>query len=165
MSLSTKWGLLRHYWVLVKFVIALLATTILLKYMQILSHLADLTAQTTSSTAELVALRTPSHVVHASAALLALLVAATLSVYKPRGITPYGRRRLRDQRDDTDDDAALTPDRGSTTRTPRWVKVFAMIGIGLVLLVVLGQLTGVMGRHGPGRHTPSDDHGGHRIPG
>jgi hypothetical protein len=32
------------------------------------------------------------------AALLVLLVATTLSVYKPRGMTPYGRRKEREQR-------------------------------------------------------------------
>jgi len=37
-------------------------------------------------------------VVDAAAAVFVLLVAATLSVYKPRGLTPYGRRKLREQR-------------------------------------------------------------------
>jgi hypothetical protein len=36
--------------------------------------------------------------------------------------------------------------------TPRWVKVFGIIAIGLVLLVVILLLTGGLGRHGPGRH-------------
>ncbi|MFC4606263.1 hypothetical protein ACFO9E_00235 [Streptomyces maoxianensis] len=33
----------------------------------------------------------------AAAALLVLLTAAALSVFKPRGVTRYGRRRQRDQ--------------------------------------------------------------------
>jgi hypothetical protein len=36
--------------------------------------------------------------------------------------------------------------------TPRWVKVFGIIAIGVVLLVVILLLTGGPGRHGPGRH-------------
>jgi hypothetical protein len=36
--------------------------------------------------------------------------------------------------------------------TPRWVKVFAIIAIGLVLLVVILLVIGGPGRHGPGRH-------------
>ena len=40
--------------------------------------------------------------------------------------------------------------------TPRWVKVFGIIAIVVVLLVVFMLLTG----HGPGRHTPSGDAGG-----
>jgi hypothetical protein len=39
--------------------------------------------------------------------------------------------------------------------TPRWVKVFGIIAIGLLLLVVILLLTGGPGRHGPGRHKPS----------
>ena len=40
--------------------------------------------------------------------------------------------------------------------TPRWIKVFGIIAIVVVLLVVFMLLTG----HGPGRHTLSDDAGG-----
>lgn len=35
---------------------------------------------------------------HASAALLLLLMATTLAVYKPRGMTPYGQRKQHEQR-------------------------------------------------------------------
>jgi hypothetical protein len=37
-------------------------------------------------------------VADAAAAVVALLVATTLSVYKPRGMTAYGRRKLDEQR-------------------------------------------------------------------
>jgi hypothetical protein len=37
-----------------------------------------------------------------------------------------------------------------TGSTPRWVKVFGIIALALVLLFVILMLTG----HGPGRHTP-----------
>jgi hypothetical protein len=51
--------------------------------------------------------------------------------------------------------------RGSTSGMPRWVKVFVIIGIVIVLLVVL-LLTGVFGRgHGPGRHTSLGHATGH----
>jgi hypothetical protein len=39
---------------------------------------------------------------------------------------------------------------------PRWVKVFLIIGIVLVLALVVSALAGV--QHGPGLHTPSDGH-------
>lgn len=45
------------------------------------------------------------------------------------------------------------PDRRSTTETPRWVKVFGIIAIVLILLLVILQLTGIGGDHGPGQHT------------
>jgi hypothetical protein len=43
--------------------------------------------------------------------------------------------------------------------TPRWVKVFGIGVIVVVLLVVVGMFIGG-GEHGPGRHTPSGDAGG-----
>ena len=36
--------------------------------------------------------------------------------------------------------------------TPRWVKVFGIIAIGLILLIVIIVFTGVGGPHSPGRH-------------
>lgn len=48
--------------------------------------------------------------------------------------------------------------------TPRWVKVFGIIAIGLVLLVVIMVFTGVGGPHGPGRHIPSGAAGGGTPP-
>jgi hypothetical protein len=96
-SLGTSWGLLRHYWVLAKLLMNLSATAILLLYMQTLTHLAD-TARTTPITGTTAALRDPSPVVHATAAVALLLVALVLSVYKPRGLTPYGQRAQSEQR-------------------------------------------------------------------
>ncbi len=58
------------------------------------------------------------------------------------------------------DDTDYKPDRGSTTSTPRWVKVFGIIALVLVLLVGIMLLTGVGGEHGPGRHMQS---GGHTL--
>ncbi len=49
---------------------------------------------------------------------------------------------------------------GPTTATPRWVKVFGIIALVLILLVGVLLLTGG-GNHGPGRHTPSGEAGGH----
>ena len=43
-------------------------------------------------------LRDPSAVIHASLALVLLLVATVLGLYKPKGMTPYGRRKQREQR-------------------------------------------------------------------
>ena len=53
----------------------------------------------------------------------------------------------------------LEPGHGSMRGTPRWVKVFGIIALVLVLLFVISLLAGV--RHGPGLHTPSGDAGGY----
>lgn len=50
------------------------------------------------------------------------------------------------------------PAPGSNPPMPRWVKVFGIIAIILVLAVAIGFLTGQLGpggEHGPGRHTGS----------
>jgi hypothetical protein len=91
-SLGTTWGLFRHYWVLAKLLINVFATFVLLMYTQTLGALADVAAETTSS-GDLGVLRSPSPLLHAAAALLLLLVATVLAVYKPRGMTPFGRRK------------------------------------------------------------------------
>jgi hypothetical protein len=92
-SLGTKWGLFQHYWVLAKLVINVLASAILLMYIQILGYLGSVASQSTWSSADLVVLRTPSTILHSGAGLLLLLVATVFSVYKPRGMTPYGWRK------------------------------------------------------------------------
>ncbi len=92
-SLGTRWGLFRHYWVLVKLMINVFATVVLVMYMQTLTYLAGVAGATTLPSGDLGGLKSPSPVLHAGAALLLLLVATTLSVYKPRGMTRYGRRK------------------------------------------------------------------------
>lgn len=96
-SLGTTWGLFRHYWVLIKFLITIPATILLLLHMRPIGHLAHVVAETTLTRGDLAGLRIQL-VADAGAAILVLLVATTLSVYKPRGLTPYGRRKQREER-------------------------------------------------------------------
>ncbi len=67
----------------------------------------------------------------------------------------------------SDTDAGPGP--GSTTASPRWVKVFGIVAFVVVLLVVVMMLVGGGSGHGPGRHTSSPGvtradtpQGGHR---
>ena len=53
----------------------------------------------------------------------------------------------------------VEPDRGSSPSTPRWVKVFGIIVIIVVLLVGIVMLTGLGGQHGPALHSPPIEHG------
>lgn len=64
--------------------------------MQTIDLFAGLAAPGTASDADLSVLRSPSSLLHAGGALL-LLVAAALSVYKPRGRTRYGLRKQLDR--------------------------------------------------------------------
>ncbi len=89
-SLGTPWGLVRHYWVLFKLLITLLATIVLLIYMETFRYMAGTAAD---PSVDLSVVRNPSPMLHAVLAILVLLVATVLAVYKPRGMTPYGRRK------------------------------------------------------------------------
>ena len=94
-SLGTPWGLFRHYWVLFKLLINVFATLVLLTYMETFGFMADVAAD---PSADLGVVRNASPVLHGALALLLLLVATILAVYKPRGVTPYGRRKQHEQR-------------------------------------------------------------------
>lgn len=91
-SLGSPWGLFRHYWVLFKLLINLLALAILVMYLDTVRGLAAVAADPASSIANVreVAI---SPTLHALLAMLALLAATVLAVYKPRGRTGYGRRK------------------------------------------------------------------------
>lgn len=97
-SLGTKWGLLQHYWIVVKLVINVVATGVLLLYMQSLVKLSDQASSPALSSTAVLAIPSPSAVVHAGVAVVLLLVATVLSVYKPAGMTRYGQRKQQAQR-------------------------------------------------------------------
>ena len=106
-SLGTEWGLFRHYWVLAKLLINVLATIILLLFMRNLGSGYYG--------------RSGAPVLHAGVALLLLLVATTLSVYKPRGMTRYGWRKQHERRTVSAAIDAATPPRprpGGTLSRP-----------------------------------------------
>lgn len=95
-SLGTTWGLFRHYWVLVKLLLTVFATLVLLVKMELIGSAARLAAEEVLSRADLRAAGIQL-VVHAGGGLLVLLVPMVLSVYKPRGMTQYGRRKQSEQ--------------------------------------------------------------------
>ena len=147
-SLGTPWGLFRHYWILLKFLLTTGATIVLLRHMQAVSRMAGVAAETTLSSADFRALRIQL-LVHAAGGLLVLLAATTLSVYKPWGMTPYGRRKQHERRNVPQTDrlpypnANVRPGRGFTITKPRWVYVVGIHAIGLALLFAVLHLTGV----------------------
>ncbi len=99
-ALGTPWGLIRHYWVLIKLLITVVATAILLLYMETLSVLACAAARQAPSGAAEELLPSFSPILHSAAALVILTVALVLSIYKPRGLTGLSstRPRLAQQR-------------------------------------------------------------------
>ena len=91
-SLGTPWGLVRHYWVLVKLVVTILSTAILLPHARLIRYAAAVALEAGFRGADLGRLRLQL-AADAGAALVALLFATVLAVYKPRGVTPFGQRR------------------------------------------------------------------------
>jgi hypothetical protein len=89
-SVLTPWGVFRHYWVVFKLVINVAATVVLLVYMDTFAVMAEVAAD---PRVDLAAVRNASPLLHAGGALVLLIVATTLAVYKPRGTTPLGRAR------------------------------------------------------------------------
>jgi hypothetical protein len=87
-SWVTRWGLVRHYWVVIKLVLTVLATGLLLVHAQPIRELATQAAAGMLSTSDERTARLHL-VLDAAAALITLLFATTLSVYKPRGLTRW----------------------------------------------------------------------------
>ena len=94
LSLGTKWGLFRYYWVLAKLLINSLSIPILLLHTRLIREVAAAAAKSSLFPADLRDERIHL-VISAAAALLALLAAAALSVYKPRGLTTFGWRKIK----------------------------------------------------------------------
>src|SRR6266511_160773 len=133
-SLGTPWGLFRHYWALVKFMLTVLATTLLLLHTQPIGRLAAVVRETTIGGADMRALQIQI-VGDAGAALLALLVNVTLSIYKPGGTTAYGRRKKEEERQ-------LPAAEISGEPAPVWIKLLAIGVIGLIVAFVMLHLAG-----------------------
>ena len=94
-TLGTAWGLFRHYWVLFKLLITVVATTVLLLYMKTFAFMAGVAADPRAERDEV---RNVSPVLHPGDALLVLLVATVLAVCKPPGLSLYKWRKQHQRR-------------------------------------------------------------------
>jgi hypothetical protein len=147
LSLGTTWGLFRHYWVVVKLLITVFATVILLIYMGTFRQMAGVAAD---PAVDLAVVRNASPIVHAVLALILLFAATVLGVYKPLGMTVYGRRQHDERRQAVSSTTLARPgivravDAGIA---PRWMYLLGMIAIGMVLLFVLLHFMGSALRH------------------
>jgi hypothetical protein len=86
-ALGTSWGLFRHYWVVVKLLLTVVATAVLLVETQTVGAMADMAASGADPR------DLPGSLPHSIGGVLVLVVTTILSVYKPRGTTPYGWRK------------------------------------------------------------------------
>ena len=95
-AVGTKWGLFRHWWVLISLLLTLFATVVLLVETRTITALAEVAADPTTAPDHLRAL--PSTLLHSVGGAVVLLVILVLNVYKPQGLTPYGWRRQEEAR-------------------------------------------------------------------
>jgi hypothetical protein len=95
-SLGTKWGLFRHYWVLISLVLTMIATVVLLIETRTIRSYADVARDPATTTEALRALG--STLFHSIGGTVMLLVILVLNIYKPRGMTGYGWRKQQKER-------------------------------------------------------------------
>lgn len=91
-SLGTEWGLFRHYWISVKLLLTSVGTLILLGHMPAVSRMSGLASSSSSTDFGTLPIQL---IIHAAGGLLLLATITALSVFKPWGKTPYGRRKQR----------------------------------------------------------------------
>jgi hypothetical protein len=137
LSLGTNWGLFQHYWVAFKLAITAFSTVILLIYMGTFRQMSGVAAD---PVVELGLVRNPSPVVHAVLALILLVTATVLAIYKPFGMTPYGERLQRSRQSVS---SAVSVDR---SRRPGMGWVFAAF-VGVLLLIVILHALGTAPSH------------------
>jgi hypothetical protein len=139
-SLFTHWGLFKHYWVLTKFALTVVATTLLLLHQfTAVAAAAERALTAQPGTLPNIGGLGAQLVFDAGAAVAVLLVTTTLSIYKPWG--RIGER-------------AEMPASGSATvgptptSVPMGLRIFVAIISAIVATIVIVHLAGGgMGRH------------------
>jgi hypothetical protein len=89
LSLGTRWGLFRYYWVLFAFILTSFAVLVLLLHMPSVSATADVARDASDESV----LTLGGDLFHSGLGLVVLLIIGVLNAYKPPGMTPYGWRR------------------------------------------------------------------------
>jgi len=143
-ALGTQWGLFRHWWILAKLLLTIVAVVILLQHMRDVSRVARMAKETTLSSADF-----RPELIHAGGGLLVLLAITVLSVFKPWGMTPYGRKVSQTDSPARPSAAAvLAREPAFAASGLPWGRIIGLHAIGLALLfVIILHLTGGGFRH------------------
>ena len=159
LSFGTEWGLRRYYWVLVKFVLTVgaIAALLLHQFTAVREAARRVSAVGSEPLPQLGSLDLQL-VVDASAALIVLLAAVFLSVFKPWGRTPWGWRRTSasggdlesNQRQLNSSEGRSVGAAGSLPASgiPSGLKIIlGVVALLVVVFVVVHLLGGGLGRH------------------
>jgi hypothetical protein len=138
-SLGTRWGLFRHWWIVAKLALTIFACVILFQHMRDVSRVALMAREATVSRE---ALR--SEFVHSAGGLLVLFGIMTLSVFKPWGMTAYGRSRAARSSAAPSFGAATAPASGPAPAMGRlgWKRIVGIhvahaVGVALLVAIML----------------------------
>ena len=135
-SLGTEWGLFRYYWVLLKLILTVGSTVLLLVHQFVaVARAARLVSAAAAGTMPSVGHLGMELVTKAGLAIAVLIVIMTTSIYKPWGLTPYGRRKKFPQLPKKETSIGLKVS-------------LAVIGVLLVVAFIAEHLTG----HSLGHH-------------
>lgn len=139
-SLGTRWGLVRYWWIMAKLALTVFAVVVLFQHMREVSHIS-LMAQN----AALPVTHLQPELIHSAGGLLVLFAAIVLSVFKPWGMTSYGRRRLPQTSTASRENEMAVPVRGPVLhgRPTNWGRIIGYHAIGLVVLFAILHLTGL----------------------
>lgn len=154
-SLGTQWGLVRYYWVLVKFALTVGATILLLlhQFTAVAAAARRASGAAAGTLPEVDRLGTQL-VGDAGFAVLVLLMTTTLSVYKPWGRTPFGRQQRNrpavPRGSHVSDQTASVNlgDEATVERVPLGLTLLLIVACVIAALFVVVHLTG----HAPMSH-------------
>lgn len=133
-AVGTRWGLFKHYWIIVKLFLTIAMTILLLLHMQPISYLAGIAADTSASNIQQSELLIQL-IAKAGAALLVLIAIVTISVFKP-----WGRIGIKQQNNNQQ------IDKQSMKKSPNFYLLIAII-ILIVILIITHVSGGGISRH------------------
>lgn len=137
-AFGTQWGLFRHWWVLTKFALTIFASVILLLHMQDVSRVARVARETVLTSAEF-----RPELIHAAGGLFVLLVITALSVFKPWGLTPYGKTKQTELPSRPTGGVVEMREPVFAVGRLRWGRIIGFHAVGPALLaVIILHLTG-----------------------
>ena len=129
---GAKWGLFKHYWIVVKLFLTIGSTILLLLHIQPITYLAGVAADPSFSNSQLSA-QLIQLIAKAGAAILTLLAITTISVYKPWGTIQFALRN----------DNKFINISGSKKGAEKSWEFYGLIAlIGLVIIFIIAHLFG-----------------------
>lgn len=124
---STKWGLFKYYWIVLKLFLTVICTILLLLHLQPISYLAGV-ATGSSFSNSLQSGQLINLITKAGAAVLALITITTISVYKPWG-------KIKNEHPNNQVEKMLTQKEAPFTKKS-W-KQYLLIGFAVLITLII----------------------------